>query len=408
MRGIRLFLAILLAGILTQNIFVEAAESNGIDAVQLHGMTLHTTQLDLTGLSAAGKGWGMGPERDALNRPLTAKQYQSTYSQLGVDFLVPTEEKTIYLTYDAGVEAGYTNRVLDILKEKRVSALFFCVGTYVKANPTIVQRIIEEGHVLGNHSMTHPAGGYITLDAASQSSQIMDMHEYVKQNFGYSMYLFRAPSGEFSELAVGLANNCGYRNVYYSFAYKDWVTNAQPNESESLEKMKQQLHPGAIYMFHVNSSTSTNVLEAFIDFARSQGYGFGDYRDTLSEDASVENEETTEQKTEQKTEKKTRSDLTLQADISLVRVLWTGTDGVTFSYRNLSGEEVDGYEIQYSVDPSFPKDQTISLYSHTNEASTTGIEKNIDYYVRIRACVNRDGQRIWSDWGHRRIINRKR
>ena len=116
MRGIRLFLAILLAGILTQNIFVEAAESNGIDAVQLHGMTLHTTQLDLTGLSAAGKGWGMGPERDALNRPLTAKQYQSAYSQLGVDFLVPTEEKTIYLTYDAGVEAGYTNRVLDILK----------------------------------------------------------------------------------------------------------------------------------------------------------------------------------------------------------------------------------------------------------------------------------------------------
>ena len=249
--------------------------------VQLHGADIKSRLIDLSSLNAAGRGWGWNAERDAMNRPVTAMQYQLRYSSYGADFIIPTDEKVLYLTFDAGTEYGQTERVLDVLQEKNISAIFFCVGSYVRSQPDLVRRMIHDGHVVGNHSMTHPSGGFVNLSPDTQSKQIMDMHQYMNDHFQYNMYLFRAPSGEFSERTIGIANNLGYRNLYYSFAYKDWDSRERYSDSETLAKLEQALHPGAIYMLHMVAPANSDILPEFIDFARSQGYKFGDYRDTL-------------------------------------------------------------------------------------------------------------------------------
>ena len=109
----------------------------------------------------------------------------------------------------------------------------------------------------------------------------METDAYVKENFGYSMYLFRYPTGQFSEQSLAIVNNCNYRSVFWSFAYKDWDVNNQPDETESLNLLMEKLHPGAIYLLHAESQTNADILGSFIDQVRAQGYEIGVYSDTL-------------------------------------------------------------------------------------------------------------------------------
>lgn len=103
----------------------------------------------------------------------------------------------------------------------------------------------------------------------------MGNHAYIKENFDYEMHLFRYPTGRFSEQSLALVNNCNYTSVFWSFAYLDYDVNNQPNAAESLKKLKDKLHPGAIYLLHGESETNTKILGDFIDAAREQGYTFG-------------------------------------------------------------------------------------------------------------------------------------
>ena len=101
------------------------------------------------------------------------------------------------------------------------------------------------------------------------------MHNYIKDNFdGYEMHLFRYPAGIFTEQSLAIVNNCGYRSVFWSFAYMDYDVNNQPDPTEALNKVVSKLHPGAIYLLHAESETNTQILGQFIDEARAQGYRF--------------------------------------------------------------------------------------------------------------------------------------
>ena len=105
-----------------------------------------------------------------------------------------------------------------------------------KADPDLVQRITDQGHIVGNHTVHHPSDGMPSLSIADQTAEIMETDAYIKENFGYSMYLFRYPTGQFSEQSkLAIVNNCNYRSVFWSFAYKDWDVNNQPDETESLK-----------------------------------------------------------------------------------------------------------------------------------------------------------------------------
>lgn len=233
------------------------------------------TDAELQSMSTESSGWGQGTQVDDLNRPAGCIQFQGKYGTHSVRFIMnDSDEKVIYLTFDEGYENGYTSKILDVLKEKNVKAVFFITMDYAKKEPELVKRMIEEGHTVGNHSVTHPSAGVSSLALEQQENEIMELHNYVKENFGYEMYLFRCPAGIFSEQFLGVMDKVGYTGVFWSFAYHDWDPDNQMAYDEAIKKATDCLHPGAIYLLHAVSSTNTAILGEFIDNATAQGYTF--------------------------------------------------------------------------------------------------------------------------------------
>ncbi len=205
---------------------------------------------------------------------------QEKYNRYNADFIRYEDDvsNNVYLTFDEGYENGYTGKILDVLKEKNVKAVFFCTMDYLKSEPDLVKRMIAEGHIVGNHSVTHPSAGMVSLSLDEQKAEMKQMDDYMAKNFdGYRMQLFRYPAGIFSEQSLALMGSLGYTSVFWSFAHADWDPNNQPNEAESLKKCVDKLHPGAIYLLHAVSKTNTNILGDFIDQARAKGYEFQAY-----------------------------------------------------------------------------------------------------------------------------------
>ncbi len=248
------------------------------------GIRLSYPAIDnISGLSGEILDWGQGTNVDEQNRPTGCLSYQEKFKDYTADFIIPTTEKKIYLTLDEGYEYGCTPDILSTLKEKGVKAVFFVTQPYINSSPELVKQIIDDGHILGNHSLTHPAAGIPSQSLDEQEKEVMDVHNFVKENYNYDMYLFRFPAGKFSEQSLAVLNNCGYRGVFWSFAYLDYDVENQPDEAESLQKMLDRLHPGAIYLLHAESWTNTHVLGTFIDKVREAGYEFADYSETVQQ-----------------------------------------------------------------------------------------------------------------------------
>lgn len=220
--------------------------------------------------------WGPGIQMGEDQRPVACVAFQEKYATLGAEFL-KENEKVVYLTFDEGYENGYTAQILDVLKEKNVSAVFFVTMPYAKEETELMKRFVEEGHVIGNHSVSHPSGGMPSLSVEEQVKEYQELHEYVKNTYQYEMYLFRPPAGIFSEQSLATGLYSGYRTVMWSFAYADWDPDNQPSKDTALQKMEGRLHCGAIYLLHAVSETNASVLGEFIDYVRSQGYEFKKY-----------------------------------------------------------------------------------------------------------------------------------
>ena len=178
---------------------------------------------------------------------------------------------------DEGYENSYTPEILDVLKEKGVKSVFFVTKSFVDSHPELVQRMIDEGHILGNHTCAHPAGGMPSLSPDEQAEDIMTLHSQVLEQFGYEMKLFRFPSGIFSEHSLDIVYSLGYRSVFWSFAYRDFIVDDQPDPTDSLAQCISELHPGAIYLLHAVSETNAKILSDWIDAVRASGYEFGIY-----------------------------------------------------------------------------------------------------------------------------------
>ena len=222
-------------------------------------------------LDTTSYGWGQGVQFDEYNRPISAVQYQETYGKYNANF-IGENRPVIYLTFDEGYEYGCTERILDTLKEKGVHVVFFVTQPYAEDNPQLVQRMIDEGHTVGNHSVTHPSKGLPSQTMEQQQQEVMGCHQYVLDHFGYTMHLFRYPTGAFSEQSLAIVNNCNYKSVFWSFAYLDYDVNNQPDQTQSLQKLVDRMHPGAIYLLHAESETNTAILGSFIDQAKAAGY----------------------------------------------------------------------------------------------------------------------------------------
>lgn len=220
--------------------------------------------------------YGYGAEVDDKNRPGGCTWYDNKWGQYAADFIHP-DSQYVFLTFDEGYEYGFTPRILDTLKEKNVKAVFFCTMDFVKSHPELVQRMIDEGHVVGNHSLTHPAKGIPTLSVDDQIKEVDEVTRYVKEKFNYDMYLFRFPEGAFSEQSLAIVQSLGYRSVFWSFAHRDWYTDDQPDVQESLQNALAKVHGGEIFLLHAVSQTNTEMLADLIDGVRAKGFEFGYY-----------------------------------------------------------------------------------------------------------------------------------
>lgn len=214
--------------------------------------------------------YGMGVDVDSMNRPLGAIQAQEQYGDMGGLFIGDSTNKQIWLTFDEGYENGCTAGILDTLKEKNVRAVFFVTYDYCKRNPELVKRMIAEGHTVGNHTWSHPSLPECSPDELY--SELSLLHEYVRDEFGYDMYVMRPPKGEFSQRVLACAKELGYTTVLWSFAYPDWDVNNQPDPEQAFQKITGKSHNGAVYLLHEVSETNAAILGRVIDYWRDNGF----------------------------------------------------------------------------------------------------------------------------------------
>lgn len=188
-------------------------------------------------------------------------------------FLGDTSKKELYLTFDNGYENGYTPQVLDVLKEKKVPAIFFVTGHFVTDQPDLIRRMADEGHLIGNHSWSHPDMSILSADKIK--SELERVEEQVVSMTGQlGMEYLRTPRGVFSDRTLAVSKELGYTNVFWSVAYADWDTKKQKGAQYAIDKVTAQLHPGAVILLHTVSKDNADALGRIIDIAREQGYTF--------------------------------------------------------------------------------------------------------------------------------------
>ena len=215
-------------------------------------------------------GWGLGKDRDELSRPIDAVKAQRQYGKYSSLFIDASGKNTVCLTFDEGYENGCTADILDTLKKTGVKAAFFVTYDYCVNSPELVERMIKEGHIVGNHTYSHPSLPECTDDEVKE--EVMRLHDYVKENFGYEMKYFRFPKGEFSEKTLSLLQSMGYTSVFWSFAYQDWDVDRQPSAAEAAEKVTSATHRGAVFLLHAVSKANADALADIIDYWNTAGY----------------------------------------------------------------------------------------------------------------------------------------
>ena len=204
------------------------------------------------------------------------RQYQAAY-------IGNTNEKVLYLTFDAGYENGCTAKILDTLKEKQVPAAFFLVGNYIQRSPDLVRRMVAEGHTVGNHTMHHYDMSRLS-DKAAFSKELTDLEALYKETVGQELpKYYRPPQGIYSEENLKMAQELGYQTVFWSLAYVDWNNDAQPTREAAFAKLLPRTHNGAVVLLHSTSKTNAEILGELIDKWKAMGYRFGTLEELFSQ-----------------------------------------------------------------------------------------------------------------------------
>lgn len=224
--------------------------------------------------SAEITNWGLSFQEEG--KPPVANASAEYLAQYNALYCAPTDEKTIYLTFDAGFENGNTEKILDALKKHGVKATFFLVGNYFETQPELVRRMVAEGHTVGNHTYSHPDMSAIA-DEASFAAELEKNAALYKEIIGEEMpKLYRPPQGKFCESNLKMAQKLGYRTVFWSLAYVDWYENDQPTRDEAFAKLLPRVHSGAVVLLHSTSKTNGEILDDLLTEWESMGYSFGD------------------------------------------------------------------------------------------------------------------------------------
>lgn len=220
-----------------------------------------------SGLSNKKIGWGI-KRSDNHEQPDVGSENKRIMDKYNALYLGNKEKKYVYLTFDAGYEAGYTEQLLETLRNNNVKATFFITGHYLNTQPDLIKQMIDEGHIVGNHTVNHKVMPDISLEEINKD--VMNLHKAMYEKFGYEMKYSRPPKGEFSERTISYTNSLGYTTAMWSLAYDDWDEKKQGREEYAKEKILNNIHNGAIILLHSNSKDNCNILDYIIKEIKNQ------------------------------------------------------------------------------------------------------------------------------------------
>ena len=225
-------------------------------------------------LTASSEGnWGLSFQQEG--KPPVANASADYLKQFNAYYAAQTDDKVLYLTFDAGYENGNTAAILDALKKHNAPATFFLVGNYLETSPDLVKRMVEEGHIVGNHTYHHPDMSKISTKEAF-NKELTDLENLYQQVTGQPMKKFyRPPQGKYSESNLKMAQELGYSTFFWSLAYVDWYEDKQPTHEEAFNKLLGRIHPGAIVLLHSTSKTNGEILDELLTKWEEMGYRFG-------------------------------------------------------------------------------------------------------------------------------------
>lgn len=247
------------------------ALGNGAGYLSHHIPQTPASESTAEAIPASAEGsWGLSFQEEG--QPPTGNATFEELAQYDAWYAQNTDEKILYLTFDCGYENGNTPSILDTLKKHKVSATFFVVGTYIEAEPELVQRMTEEGHTVGNHTWHHPDMSQIaSLDAFRK--ELEDVETAFQEVTGQQMTRFyRPPQGLYSESNLKMAKELRYKTFFWSLAYVDWLDDDQPTKEEAFYKLLGRIHPGAIVLLHSTSDTNALILDELLTKWEEMGY----------------------------------------------------------------------------------------------------------------------------------------
>ena len=216
-------------------------------------------------------GWGIKRSDNHEQPDIGSKNKEIMDKYQGI-YMGNKDKKTVYLTFDLGYEAGYTSKILEVLKNNDVKATFFITAHYVNTQADLVKQMIDEGHIIGNHTVNHKSMPSCSLETINK--KVMDLHSAISGKFGYEMKFIRPPKGEYSERTVAYTNTLGYKTVMWSFAYDDWDEKKQGREEYGKKKILDNVHNGEIMLLHATSKDNANILDDVIKQIKQMGYEF--------------------------------------------------------------------------------------------------------------------------------------
>lgn len=187
------------------------------------------------------------------------------------------DNKNMYLTMDLGYEYNdNVTKILDIAKEKNIKINFFLTGDFLEAEPAKVKRMYDEGHLIGNHTMSHfRAPDLITRSLEEYAAEHHNLEKkFTELTGGHMSPYIRPPYGAFSERTLAYNQKLGYYTVFWSYAYLDWDTANQMEPTAALDHVKGQFHNGEIFLLHTISNTNVEILPEILESAKEQGYQF--------------------------------------------------------------------------------------------------------------------------------------
>lgn len=228
---------------------------------------------------SCGENWGLGFGKEG--QPPTGKASAEELKKYDTYYIGDTSKKTIYLTFDAGYENGYTAAILDALKKHNVHVTFFLVGNYITSSPDLVKRMVEEGHNVANHTFTHPNMSSISSKEAF-CNELEKLEKAYEDVTGEKMKkYYRPPQGKYSVNNLKMAQEMGYKTFFWSLAYVDWYNDKQPTRAEAFKKLLGRIHPGAIVLLHSTSKTNSEILDELLTKWEEMGYTFGSLDDLV-------------------------------------------------------------------------------------------------------------------------------